>query len=347
MPQPYALLRAGFPYLKTVGVKGVIDDPLDIAFGGDGRVYVLGSGPVRVTNLDHEDMGTIGERAYSPDYGSNGDVIAVEEGELFMPVQLVLDGEENLYISDEACHTISIFSKDGKFLSRWGEYGTGDGQLKRPSGIAFDADENLFVVDTMNHRIQKFTKEGRYLSSWGSFGTGEGEFNMPWGIAVDDDGDVYVSDWRSDRIQKFSPEGEFIFQFGETGSGKGQFVRPAGIAVDHDFDIYVCDWGNNRIQLLTPEGRYVQQFTGDATLSEPAIAAMRTRLRTVRLRTMADLETEKMFRGARSVRVNNDDGLMWVPDFESYRLQVYEKQAIQLEPHQIAPPLKAPSLQPN
>ena len=32
IPQPYALPRAGIPYTKTVGVKSVIDDPLDIAF---------------------------------------------------------------------------------------------------------------------------------------------------------------------------------------------------------------------------------------------------------------------------------------------------------------------------
>ena len=32
IPQPYALPRAVFPYTKTVGVKSVIDDPLDIAF---------------------------------------------------------------------------------------------------------------------------------------------------------------------------------------------------------------------------------------------------------------------------------------------------------------------------
>ena len=282
MPQPYALLRAGFPYMKTVGVKGVIDDPLDIAFGGDGRVYVLGTAPIRITNIDHEDLGAIGKRSFGVEYGSNGDAISVDEGELFMPVQVILDREDNLYVSDEACHTISIFSKDGDFLGRWGEHGTADGQLNRPSGIAFDADENLYVVDTMNHRVQQFTKSGQFLKGWGRFGAGAGEFNMPWGVAIDDDGDVYISDWRNDRVQKFTPEGEFIFEFGKTGSGRGEFVRPAGITVDHDFDIYVCDWGNNRIQLFTPEGRYVQQFTGDATLSEPAIAAMRTRLRTVR-----------------------------------------------------------------
>ena len=169
MPQPYALLRAGFPYLKTVGVKNVIDDPLDVAFGEDGRVYVLGSAPIRITNIDHEDLGTIGDRSFGVDYGSNGEAISVPEGELFMPVQVILDREDNLYVSDEACHTVSIFSKEGDFLGRWGEYGTEDGQLNRPAGIAFDADENLYVVDTMNHRVQQFTKGGQFPEGMGQF----------------------------------------------------------------------------------------------------------------------------------------------------------------------------------
>jgi hypothetical protein len=49
IPQPYALPRAVFPYTKTVGVKSVIDDPLDIAFGVE--------------------------------YDTNGDVISVDEWE--------------------------------------------------------------------------------------------------------------------------------------------------------------------------------------------------------------------------------------------------------------------------
>ena len=188
MPQPYALLRAGFPYMKTVGVKGVIDESAGHRVRRDGRVYVLGTAPIRITNIDHEDLGAIGKRSFGVEYGSNGDAIAVDEGELFMPVQVILDSEDNLYVTDEACHTISIFSKDGDFLGRWGEHGTADGQMNRPSGLAFDADENLYVVDTMNHRVQQFTKNGQFLKGWGSFGAGAGEFNMPWGVAIDDDG---------------------------------------------------------------------------------------------------------------------------------------------------------------
>ena len=42
-----------------------------------------------------------------------------------------------------------------------------------------------------------------------------------------------------------------------------------------------------------------------------------------------------------------DIGVTYASDFESYPLRVYRKEAFQLEPHQLAPPLKAPSLQPN
>ena len=170
---------------------------------------------------------------------------------------------------------------------------------------------------------------------------------MPWGVAVDDDGDVYISDWRNDRVQKFTPDGEFIFEFGRTGTGRGEFVRPAGIAVDHDFDIYVCDWGNNRIQLFTPEGRYVQQFTGDATPLRAGDSRHAGRASAPCASARWPISRRRRCSAARAPSASMSNGLMWVPDFESYRLQVYRKEAFHLEPHQLAPPLKAPSLQPN
>ena len=41
MPRPYALLRAGFPYLKTVGMRRNVNHPVDIALGKEGRIYCL------------------------------------------------------------------------------------------------------------------------------------------------------------------------------------------------------------------------------------------------------------------------------------------------------------------
>ena len=332
MVRPYALLRAGFPYLKTIGMRRVTNQPVDVAIGGDGRIYVLlRAGVIRTLTLDDDDLGTIG--------GGGTD-----DGKFTWPVSLILDGEENFYVSDEALHRITKLSKDGECLDKWGEHGDGDGQLNRPSGIAFDAEENIYVSDALNHRVQKFTKDGRFLSNWGEYGTGEGQLDMPWGITVDELGDVYVVDWRNDRVQKFGADGEFIFALGESGNGDGEFNRPTGIEVDRDGDIYVADCGNDRVQLFSADGRYIEQFIGDASLSKSARQYLMSNPIPLRLREMAKLEPQKRLREPKSVRVD-DEGRMCVPDFRSYRVQVYQKDAIPLEPSEIAPPLRSPRLQ--
>ena len=244
----------------------------------------------------------------------------------------------------QALHRITVMSTTGEFIAKWGDRGDGDGDLDRPSGIALDLEENLYVVDAQNHRVQKFTKDGKFLMKWGRYGDGDGEFNMPWGIAVDELGDVYVVDWRNDRIQKFTADGEFIFTFGKSGSEDGELSRPSGIAVDAHGDIYVADCGNSRVQLFNAEGRYVEKFIGDATMSKMARDYMLTNARPNRYRDMSVLEPGRRLRRPRSVRV--DDQLrMYIPDFGSYRVQVYQKEALPLDEHQITPPPRSPSLQ--
>ena len=334
MGRPYGLLRAGFPFYKTLGMRRLTNYPIDLALGKGDCLYILcrseGTALIRKYSTEDRDLGNIDS------YGS-------EPGQMTWPVTILADDEENLYLSDEALHRITILDKDGELLDSWGEEGSGDGQLKGPTGMDFDAEGNLYVVDSLNHRVQRFTRAGRFLGQWGGYGCGEGEFNMPWGIAVDERGDVYVADWRNDRVQKFSADGAFLMAFGSPGCGDGEFNRPSGVDVDLHGDIYVVDRGNNRVQLFNEEGRYVQQFVGDATLSTVAINYMLTNAFPNRLRDMAKLEAQKLLRWPQSVVVS-EDGLMYVPDTGSYRVQVYRKQVVELDQSQLAPPLRAPSL---
>ena len=334
MARPYALLRSGFPYYKTLGMRRVTSNAVDIAWGKDDRIYVLCRGGlgthIRVLNWADENLGTI---------GGAGD----DEGNITWPTCLLVDKDENLYISDEATNKISSFNTDGDLLGSWGEHGSGDGQLDRPANMAFDADENIYVSDTLNHRIQKFTKDGKFLAKFGSFGDGDGEFNMPWGITVDEVGDVYVADWRNDRVQKFTADGKFIMAIGSSGDGEGEFNRPSGVAVDSDGDIYVADWGNHRVQLFNEDGRYVEQFIGQADLSESARAYVLANPVTLRLREMAYLEATKRLRSPISVRVDGE-GRLLIPDFGSHRVQIYKKEAYPLSEDQIAPAMRNPIL---
>ena len=334
MARPYGLLRAGFPYVKCLSMRRTTNFPIDIALGEEGRLYIMcrsdGTAMIRKYTDDDEDLGTMGG------YGKG-------DGQFTWPVTIIADSEENLYVSDEFLHRIVAFDREGEHIGTWGEPGTDAGQLNGPAGIAFDPDENLYVVDSLSHRVQKFTKDGKFLLQWGSYGTGEGEFNMPWGVAVDELGDVYVVDWRNNRVQKFNAEGDFLFAFGKSGSGNGEFNRPAGIDVDAHGDIYVADTGNDRIQLFNAEGRYVQKFLGDATLSKVALDYMMTNASPNRMRDMADLEPQKYLRKPKSVAVR-DDGLMFVPDNGSYRVQVYQKQAVPLTPQEFSPPRRSVTL---
>src|SRR6266581_1899318 len=153
-----------------------------------------------------------------------------DDGSMVWPTSIAFDSDWNVYVTDEWLNRISIFTKDGDYVSKWEEHpGTGDGELNRPSGMAFDADDNAYVVDSGNNRIQKFTKDGRFLAQWGTPGHGDGRF---------------------------------VMKVGRSGSGEGEFNRPSGVAVDNDGVIYVADWLNNRLQVFDSDGSFVTARIG-------------------------------------------------------------------------------------
>ena len=314
-----------YHYDRTIG-KGEFGgagfrQPMDLALGRDGRIYVVNrsheyrQGGVRVTmlTLDEEYIGEFSQ-------------LGEGDGDLYWPVSIALDSDQNVYISDDWLTRISVFDKDGEFLHKWGVPGSGDGELNKPSGIKFDKEDNLYVVDSGNNRVQKLTKDGTFLAKWGEAGSDEGQFNLPWGLAFDNSGDVYVADWNNHRIQKFTSDGEWLAEFGSFGDRKGEFNRPTGVAVDKDGDIYVADWGNDRVQVLTPDGRHITTFTGDAGLSKwgadklnanPDMAKQRDLM-------MRDMSPERNFWRPKSLAID-DEGRIIIIDSDRNRFQVYQK----------------------
>jgi DNA-binding beta-propeller fold protein YncE len=144
---------------------------------------------------------------------------------------------------------IQEFDSSGKFLNKWGSYGTGDGQFASPPySLAVDKQGNIYVAD--GRRIQKFDSSGKFLLKWGSFGNGDGEFSSPQGIAIDSQGGIYVSDNGNARVQKFDSNGKFLLKWGSRGVGDGQFTYAGGVAVDKQGNIYVGDtnFSDDRVQ---------------------------------------------------------------------------------------------------
>ena len=249
------------------------------------------------------------------------------DGSLIWPTSIALDKEGNVYVADEWLNRISMFTKDGDWIGKWGTPGEGDGEFNRPSGLAFDKDDTLYLLDSMNSRVQRFTKDGKFLAKWGRAGSGDGEFNMPWGIDIDSDGDVYVADWRNDRIQKFAPDGQFLMKFGRSGAGDGEFNRPTGVAVDKDGIVHVTDWGNERLQVFDSDGSFITKITGDATISRWGKEKLDANPEMWKEREISQgLEREKLFWGPVAVEVD-DESRVFVVESARSRIQVYRRQA--------------------
>ena len=340
MVRPHGILRAGYPYHKTLGMRRVTNFPADIAFGKNDKLYILmrseGVATVRIWSTD--DAEQLSDELEG--FGSYG----TEDGQFIWPVNIVSDYQNHLLVSDEATNRITRLNEKGEFISKFGVSGSKPGEFNGPAGIAIDSDGNVLVSDSKNHRIQKYSLEGEYIDGFGGFGDEPGQFNLPWGIHADELGSIYVCDWGNNRVQVLSSEGEFLFSFGKAGSGDGQFNRPTGITVDAHGDIYVSDWGNNRVLMFNSVGEYIWSFQGDATLSRIARTYMLTNAVSNRLRESGRLEDEKFLRRPRSVRIDNKFRL-FIPDYESYRIQVYKKDFVLLDETQLASPLRNPTLE--
>lgn len=334
---PYAILRGGYKYKETLGMRRVTTYCMDMVETED-ILYVLiradgEGGNIRRINWKDEDLDVFGSFTW--------------------PVQMIQDSEGKLYVSDEGKHCVYVLKDDGEkgFVPigptadaqesstktiEIGEYGSGEGQLDSPSGICFDDNEDLYVVDTGNNRIQKFDKNGKHLSTIGSQ-TGDNTLDMPWGIAINHKGEILVSDWRNNRICVFDKSGEFTRSFGEIHISLGLEVKqldgPAGISIDDDGDIYVADRNNNRVVIYDREEKYVTQIIGDATLSQIGKTYIMSSPRVLRLREMANREQWRLLRAPVSVRTYGK--LIYIPDFGCHRLQVYEKESYPLSKDEI------------
>ena len=112
MGRPYALLRAGFPFLKTVGMRRWNNWPVDVALGKEGRIYVLCRSETlaQVARLtwDDQNLGPISQKGTA-------------DGDLMWPVAIITDSDENLYVSDETLNHITIFDRERATSSVNGE----------------------------------------------------------------------------------------------------------------------------------------------------------------------------------------------------------------------------------
>jgi DNA-binding beta-propeller fold protein YncE len=184
------------------------------------------------------------------------------EGWSFQEVSGVgVDTQDRVYVFSRGKHPITVFDREGSFLTSWGE-----GVFVRPHAVTMGPDDTIYLTDDGDHTVRKCTLDGRVLLTIGVPGapapTYSGRpFNRCTHVAVGPDGSLYVTDgYGNARIHKFSPQGTLLFSWGEPGTDPGQFNLPHNICVDHNGLLYVADRENHRIQVFDADGRYQGQW---------------------------------------------------------------------------------------
>ncbi|HET9551882.1 MAG TPA: SMP-30/gluconolactonase/LRE family protein [Anaeromyxobacteraceae bacterium] len=232
-----------------------VNKPMGIALSKDGnRLYVADFEGSQILLIDFP---TKTMKPFAPKEG------------FAMPFNVVLDAEENVYVSDSGARTVSRFDREGKRVWQITD------DLVRPTGLALDQKRQILYVtdsarqDSQKHRVFAYDLHGKRLRQVGrERGTGDGEFAFPSYLAVDADGNLYVSDTLNFRIQVFDPDGNLIRAFGEHGDQPGMFTRTKGIAFDAFRNVYVADGGPSVVHVFSKDFQPLMFFGGFAPLLE-------------------------------------------------------------------------------
>ena len=179
--------------LKTVGTPGsdhgAFNDPRGVAVIGD-RVFVCDLNNHRLqvfTKEKLEFVKTIGSRGqgdeyfnapqditqdelgnmYLNDYGNSRVKLLNKQGEFQLSFSKKLYGQLNrpsgvcvvdqfVYVVECWGCCVSVFSRDGQFVTSFGKGGNKEGEFNYPCGICVDCDGFVYVCEYWNNRVQVF-----------------------------------------------------------------------------------------------------------------------------------------------------------------------------------------------
>ena len=275
---------AGFSGDSGLAINANLNQPAGMAFDALYNIYFADCHNHRVRKI-HVLTGIVTTVAGTGTPAYSGDSGVATMAELWFPNYLSMDGNDNLYITDNQNHRIRKINTSAIISTVAGNgIGTfsGDGGLASaasinyPGGTVMDASGNLFIADHINNRIRRVDTAGvitTYAGTGSSGFSGDGGLavaaDLDWvvDLALDNNDNLLLADFRNHRIRKI--------------------VNPLGvknIASAGDLIIYPNP-SKGIVHLSTPEagvvmisdqqGRLVKQVTlreGEILVSLPEVA---------------------------------------------------------------------------
>ncbi|MGA1796590.1 MAG: NHL repeat-containing protein [bacterium] len=217
--------------------------PLDMEIAADGRVLLLDSRQQKVLIYDNKGRFL---NEFSIVQGLS------DKEQTVTATKMGLDRKKGIIcIADNANSVIRRFTLEGKYLDKFGGFGSEEGHFSFPGQVAFDAQGNIYVLDMANTRVQVFEANKKFKFSFGNFGDSLGEFARPNAIVIDSRGRVYVLDRLIAAIQVFDPQGNVLGVIKDLDEADAlRNSAPFDMAIDVEDRIYISAQDYHSIKVI-------------------------------------------------------------------------------------------------
>ncbi len=167
-----------------------------------------------------------------------------------------------------------------RYITTWGEEGSGPGQLKEPGGLSVDPSGFLYIADTRNQRIQKWDAFGRFVAEIGGFGWREEQFDDPFALSARNGLDVFVADMQNQRVERYDKDLHYLatLNASEDWPEHLQFGFPRDVALFATGELFCLDGENHRVLKLdilgVPQRSFGDFDSGEGRLVYPRRLAL-------------------------------------------------------------------------
>ncbi len=186
----------------------------------------------------------------------------------YVPADIAVDGQGNLYVLESGNHRIQKFTPDAKYLATFGRQGQGPAEFYFPESLEIDSRGYLYVSDANNQRIVVLTPEGKdyRVITLAKEAVGEitwlasGELAMQAGRGFPSLDELEKKPKFLSRLVKILDlEGRVVREIGEQQDFKDLLLTRAAndaqFAVDGDGRVYFSFARRNAIEKYAPDGK--------------------------------------------------------------------------------------------
>jgi len=262
-------------------------DPIDVATGPDGSVFVVELSAHRVQRLGRD--GTMSVVAGTGVPGFSGDGGPATSARLSFPTGVGVAPDGSVLVADNGNGRVRRIAGDGTITTVAGTGQSGPGLAGQvatasplsPTDVTTTPDGTVIVNESSAHRVWSIAdgKLNPFAGTGDKGNSGDGgdardaKLMSPSTVLGAADGSVYVTDTKAGVVRRVSPDGTIgtVAGSGTSGfSGDGgpgtlaELDGPDGVAVDGAGNLYIADTANERIRRLSTDGT-ISTAAGSAT----------------------------------------------------------------------------------